>query len=109
MGKAMRAVQQDSEAALTMGINVHRVCALTFGTATALASLAGVVVSPLYSINPAMGGPPLMFAFIVIIFGGMGSVMGAFIASFIIGFQQSFTSTYWAHTLLWGLASDLPC
>lgn len=96
LGKAMRAVQQDSEAALTMGINVRRICALTFGLATALAGLAGVMVAPLYSINPAMGLAPLMFAFIVIIVGGMGSVMGAFLASFIIGFQQSLTSTFWS-------------
>jgi len=94
LGKGMRAVQQDSEAALTMGVSVRNISALTFGLATALAALAGAIISPLFSINPAMGSTPLMVAFIVIIVGGMGSVMGAFIASYIIGLQMSFTSTF---------------
>jgi branched-chain amino acid transport system permease protein len=95
LGKAMRAVQQDSEAALTMGISVSRICALTFGMATALAALAGGLVAPVYSINPAMGLGPLMLAFIVVVMGGLGSIMGAFIASFVVGFLQSFTVAYW--------------
>jgi len=95
LGKAMRAVQQDSEAALTMGISVSRICALTFGMATALAALAGGLVAPVYSISPAMGLGPLMLAFIVVVMGGLGSIMGAFIASFVVGFLQSFTVAYW--------------
>lgn len=95
LGKAMRAVQQDSEAALTLGISVSRICALTFGMATALAALAGALVAPVYSINPAMGLGPLMLAFIVVVMGGLGSIMGAFIASFAVGFLQSFTVAYW--------------
>lgn len=94
LGKAMRAVQQDSEAALTLGISAKHICALTFGMATGLAALAGSLIAPLYSINPAMGTEALLLAFIVVLLGGLGSVLGAFIASFIIGFQQSFTSAY---------------
>ncbi len=107
LGKAMRAVQQDSEAALTQGISVNRICGIAFGIATALAALAGILMAPLYYINPAMGLSPLIFAFIVIIIGGMGSVMGAFIASFIIGFQQSFTSTFLAPELAMGVSFGL--
>jgi len=95
VGKAMRAVQQDSEAALTMGINVKFICGLTFGIATALAALAGALVGPLFSVSPSMGTQPLIFAMAVVIVGGLGSVMGAFIASILIGFQQSFTEAYW--------------
>ena len=95
LGKSMRAVQQDSEAALTLGISVKFVCGLTFGIATTLAALAGILVAPLYTITPGIGIMPLIFAFIVIIIGGMGSIMGAFVAAFIIGFQQSFTSSFW--------------
>lgn len=95
LGKAMRATQQDSEAALTMGINVNWICGLTFGIATALAALAGGLVAPLYSVTPTMGIGPLLLAFIVVILGGLGSVTGAFVASIIIGLQQSFTSAYW--------------
>jgi len=107
LGKSMRAVQQDSEAALTLGISVNRVAGLTFGIATALAALAGILVGTVYTVTPVMGMLPLTFALIVIIIGGMGSVMGAFIAAFIIGFQHSLTSTFWGPQFATGLSLGL--
>jgi len=107
LGRSMRAVQQDSEAALTLGISVYRVAGLTFGIATALAALAGTLVGTVYTVYPTMGMLPLTFAFIVIIVGGMGSVMGAFIAAFIIGFQHSLTSTFWGPQFALGLSLGL--
>jgi branched-chain amino acid transport system permease protein len=95
LGKAMRAVSQDSEAARVQGIPAMKISALAFGIATALAALAGVLVAPTTFVNPAMGSVPLTFAFIVVIIGGMGSVMGSFIASLIIGFQQNLTTLWW--------------
>jgi branched-chain amino acid transport system permease protein len=95
LGKAMRAVQQDSEAATTLGINVNRICGITFAIAAALAALSGVLHSPVAAIYPGMGEVPLLLAFIVVILGGLGSITGALLASFIIGFQQSFTATFW--------------
>ena len=95
LGKAMRAVSQDSEAARVQGIPAAKISALAFGIATALAALAGVLVSPTTFINPAMGSIPLTFAFIVVIIGGMGSVTGSLIASMIIGFQQNLTTLWW--------------
>jgi branched-chain amino acid transport system permease protein len=113
LGKSIRAVQQDSEAALTLGINVKHVCAVTFGLATALAALAGSLMSATYSISPAMGTTPLIFAFIVVILGGLGSVPGAFIASFIIGFQEALTDAYvgpqWSMPISFGLAVLVLC
>lgn len=102
MGKAIRAVQQDAEAARTRGINVHHVAAVTFAIATGLAALAGALIAPLYLIEPPMGFMPLEFAFIVIILGGMGSIMGSFIAAFIIGLQYILTSAFWG--LEWAMA-----
>ena len=93
-GKSLRAVQQDSEAALILGISVDRVTGFTFALATALAALSSILVAPLFSITPVMGNVPLNFAFIVIIVGGMGSMVGALITSFIIGFQHSLTSVF---------------
>jgi branched-chain amino acid transport system permease protein len=95
LGKAMRAVSEDSEAARVQGIPAMRISALAFGIATGLAALAGVLVAPTTFVNPAMGSIPLTFAFIVVIIGGMGSVMGSFIASMIIGFQQNLTALWW--------------
>jgi len=107
LGKSMRAVQQDAEAALTQGISVTRVCAIAFGIATALAALAGVLMAPVYSVHPVMGFVPLTFALIVVILGGMGSILGAFIASLIIGFQQSLTGTLLSTELAMGIGFGL--
>lgn len=95
LGQAMRAVQQDSEAARTQGISVRRIAGLTFGIATGLAALAGGLVAPLFHVAPPMGAEPLLITFIVVILGGLGSVMGALVVSFIIGFQQCFMAAYW--------------
>jgi len=102
MGKAIRAVQQDIEAARVQGVNIEHICAVTFGISTGLAALAGALIAPIYIIEPAMGFLALEFAFIVIIFGGMGSIMGAFIASFIIGLQYTFTAAFWG--VEWAMA-----
>jgi branched-chain amino acid transport system permease protein len=95
LGKAMRAVSQDSEAARVQGIPAAKISALAFGIATALAALAGALVAPTTFVNPAMGTIPLTFAFIVVIIGGMGSVAGSLIASLIIGFQVNLTTLWW--------------
>jgi branched-chain amino acid transport system permease protein len=104
LGKAMRAVSQDSEAARVQGIPAMRISALAFGIATALAALAGALVAPQTFVNPAMGSVPLMFAFIVVIIGGMGSVMGSFIAAMIIGLQQNLTALWWGSEFSIGVA-----
>ncbi len=107
LGKSIRAVQQDSEAALTLGISVKNISALAFGIATGLAALGGALLAPLSYVSPAMGALPLTFAFIVVIIGGMGSIVGALIAGFVIGFQQSFTSSYLGPEFSLGVAFGL--
>lgn len=94
LGKAMRAISQDAEAARVQGIPSMKISALAFGIATGLAALAGALVAPTTFINPAMGSIPLTFAFIVVIIGGMGSVAGSLIASMIIGLQQNLTALW---------------
>ncbi len=94
LGKAMKAVQQDSEAALTRGISVKRICGLTFAVATGLAALSGGLVVPLLGLHPTVGQLPLILAFLTVILGGLGSVSGALIASIIIGFVHSFASAF---------------
>ena len=94
LGKAMRAVSEDSEAARVQGIPAMKISALAFGIATGLAALAGVLVAPSTFVNPAMGSIPLTFAFIVVIIGGMGSVTGSLIASMVVGLQQNLTALW---------------
>ena len=94
LGKAIRAVQQDREAALTLGIDVNRICGITFSIAAGLAASAGGLMATIVLVSPPMGGVPLILSLIVVILGGMGSLVGGIIAAFIIGFQQSFTGFY---------------
>jgi len=95
LGKAMRAVQQDSEAALSLGVNINLICGIAFGVATALAALAGVTLAPLFAVTAGMGTHPLMLTFVAVILGGLGSIVGALIAALIIGLQQSLTASFW--------------
>ena len=104
LGKAMRAVSAGQRGRPCQGIPAERISAMAFGIATALAALAGVLVAPQTFVNPAMGSIPLMFAFIVVIIGGMGSVMGSFLASMIIGFQQNLTTLWWGSQYSIGVA-----
>jgi branched-chain amino acid transport system permease protein len=95
MGRAMRAVQQDPHAARLQGIKVDQVVVLTFAIGGVLAGIAGALVAPTQTLQPSMGEQPLLFAFVVIILGGMGSIPGAVLASLVLGLTESTTSTYW--------------
>lgn len=104
IGKAIRAVQQDSEAALTLGINANRICALTFAVATGLAALSGGLVAPLLAVYPTAGQMPLLLAFLTVILGGLGSIFGALIAAIIIGLVHSFGSAFVGTQFALGIA-----
>ena len=94
LGKAMRAVAQDMEAASVQGININICFSLAMGIACALAALAGALMGPIFYVNPYMGVEPIMKAFVVVILGGMGSLPGAVIGGFIVGMGESFVTTY---------------
>jgi len=93
-GKAIRAVTQDRRAARLMGINVEWAFMLTFGAGAALAGLAGVLLSPIYTMSPQIGGNFILAAFAVVVLGGLGSVWGAFIGGFIIGVTEALAGYY---------------
>lgn len=88
LGKALRAVAVDREAASLMGINVERINLLVMAVSAGLAGLAGVMITPLYSLNPDVGLLPLTMSFIIVVFAGLGSVEGSILAAFIISFLQ---------------------
>lgn len=93
-GRAMRATTQDNEAAVLQGIDVGRIRSLGMFVGCALAAAAGVFMGPIFYINPFMGLPPLLKAFAVVIIGGLGSIPGAIVGGLIIGFIESFGSTF---------------
>lgn len=94
MGKAMRAVSQDPDAARLMGISVDRTISFTFAIGSALAGAAGVLVGVYYnSINPLMGIIPGLKAFVAAVFGGIGIIPGALIGGFVIGGSETLVSS----------------
>lgn len=93
LGRQLRAVEQNPRAAQLVGINSDRAVALGFALGVTLAAIAGGLVSTLYSIDPACGDTPMLKAFIIIILGGLGNVTGSVIASYLVGFIDSFGGT----------------
>lgn len=99
MGKAMRAVSTDRDAAELMGVNVNRTISFTFAIGSALAGAAGVLVGVYYnSINPLMGVLPGLKAFIAAVFGGIGLLPGAMLGGCFIGMVEVFVAGYISST-----------
>ncbi len=95
MGKAMRAVSADPEAAQLMGINVDNTISFTFAIGSALAGAAGVLVGLYYnSIDPLMGVTYGLKAFVAAVLGGIGIIPGAMFGGFAIGLTEIFVSGY---------------
>jgi branched-chain amino acid transport system permease protein len=93
-GKAIRATVEDWEAASLMGIDIHRVYLLAFVVGAALAGVAGALVSVGYSIEPSMGLEWTLIALIVMVLGGLGSIMGTFVGGIVLGVTQAATSHF---------------
>ncbi len=85
LGKAARAVWQDREGAILMGINVNGVTAITYGISFAAAGIAGTCMSLIYSIEPSTHWAWINFVFAIVIVGGVGSITGTAIAGLLIG------------------------
>jgi branched-chain amino acid transport system permease protein len=110
LGKAIRAAAQDPRTAGLMGVNINQVLALCFGLGAMMASFAGALLSMCYPIKATMGMEYAIIAIIVVVLGGLGSIVGSFIGGFILGiigsiviyFEPSLTMVayYFIFTLL---------
>jgi branched-chain amino acid transport system permease protein len=100
-GMAIRAVSQQMEAASLMTIPVVQTYGLVIAISGGLAGLAGVLLSPLFFLNPQSGFNPMIQALIVTIFGGLGSVRGALVAGFVLGVFESFVEVFYG--VAWAL------
>ena len=94
-GRAMLAVSEDKGAAQLMGINVNATISLTFAIGSALAAIAGVLLCSAYpSLTPYTGSMPGIKAFVAAVFGGIGSIPGAFIGGIILGIIENLSKAY---------------
>ena len=95
MGKAMRAVSEDKDAAELMGINVNFTISLTFAIGSALAAIAGVLLCSAYPVLiPTTGSMPGIKAFTAAVFGGIGSIPGAMLGGILLGIIEIFSKSY---------------
>jgi branched-chain amino acid transport system permease protein len=96
IGKAIRAGTEDVEHVEGLGINVYRLFTITFVIAGGLSGLAGGLYAPLIMVDPNMGLDVLAFVFMVVIIGGLGSIKGTLVSSFLVGQVVSIGSLIYA-------------
>lgn len=95
LGKAMRACSEDKGAAQLMGINVNATISMTFAIGSALAAVAGVLMCSAYpALGPTTGSLPGIKAFTAAVFGGIGSIPGAFLGGILLGIIETFAKAY---------------
>lgn len=90
LGKAMRAVAQDREAAALQGVNIDRICGLSMFIGCALASVAGALIAPVFYVSPFMGARAQFKCFTVVLLGGVGSIRAAFVGGLLLGYIEAF-------------------
>ena len=90
-GSSLRAGAEDRDMAACLGINTSRLFAVTFALGVGLAALGGVLAGPTRGFSPASSNEVLGIAFVIIVVGGMGSFLGAFVGAMLIGVTQSLT------------------
>ena len=108
MGQAMLAVSEDKGAAQLMGINVNGTIALTFAIGSGLAAIAGILLCSAYpSLTPYTGAMPGIKAFVAAVFGGIGSIPGAFLGGILLGiielFAKGYVSTQLSDAIVFGV------
>jgi branched-chain amino acid transport system permease protein len=104
IGKAMRAVAQNRDAALMVGIDPKLVSAIAVALGIGLSGLAGAALAPVYSVHPLMGFAFIFKAFALVIIGGMGNVAGTGIAAVTLGIMESFGGGFLSPVLVDAMA-----
>jgi len=89
LGRAIIATSQDGEYAMMMGINIKQIYFITYTISAGLAAVAGILLCPVYSVNPWMGATVQTKGLVVCILGGLGNIEGAIIAGILMGIVES--------------------
>jgi len=93
-GQALDAVSQSRDSAAIVGINPRRFNSLAFGVGAGLAGGAGALIAPIFSLSPDMGILPNIQAYVIVILGGMGSVLGSIIAGLALGESEGLFTAF---------------
>ena len=89
VGKAIRALAEEREGAMLVGIDVGRIRAVAFGIGSACVAVAGALITPFFYIAPDVGESFNIMAFVVVVLGGMGNFIGALVGGLIVGLAES--------------------
>jgi branched-chain amino acid transport system permease protein len=90
LGMKIRAGAFNRDMAEALGVNIKRIHAVVFAIGVALATVAGMIASPISSVYPNMGSQVLIMCFVVVVIGGIGSVRGAFVSALLVGLVDTF-------------------
>ncbi len=104
IGKKIMATSQDSEAAMLIGIDVEKIFLLTMFVSSMLAGVSGILYAQIFAVSPELSMRVLIYAFAIVILGGLGSIRGSIIASFIVGYiivvTISFLGARWSEFVM---------
>jgi len=104
IGRGIRAVGQNPNAAKLIGIDVSRLFIITFALSAALAGITGILLGSVRMVTPGFGAEPLVKALIIVIFGGLGSLGGTILAAYLLGLLEAFLiffiGIYWAPSMI---------
>lgn len=95
LGSYLRAATENPKLVQAFGVNVPLMVTLTYAFGVGLAALAGVMAAPIYQVSPVMGSSIIIVVFAVVVIGGMGSIMGAIISGFALGFVEGLTKVFY--------------
>lgn len=94
LGKAIRALAEEREGAMLVGIDVGRIRSVAFGIGCACAAVAGALITPFFYIAPDVGESFNIMAFVVVVLGGMGNFLGALVGGLIVGLAESLGAAF---------------
>ena len=94
IGKALRAVSQDKDAASVVGINQLSMNSIAFGMGAGLAAISGALLAPIFSIIPTSGALPGIRSYVIVVLGGLGSIPGSVLGGLILGLVENFGTGY---------------
>ena len=99
VGRAIRATAQNRDQAKRVGIRVQRIDAITFTLASALAAASGTLLSMVYTVTPRVGFNYVLDSFVIVVLGGLGSIIGSLVAALIFSLTRQFGTFYYTQTI----------